>query len=80
MNPVDVKVNGSKGKSESKENCFHCKENHNLDKCKEFTEKPSTEKSHSSLQIICVMEVVQFCTYKHCKYKNSTGFAYDTDN
>ena len=44
VNAVDVKIKGSKGNSEDKENCSYCKKDHTLDTCKEFTEKPSQEK------------------------------------
>ena len=44
VNATDIKSESSKGNSESKRNCLFCKENHTLDMCKKFSEKPHKEK------------------------------------
>ena len=73
VNAKDVKSENSKGNSESKRKCLFCKENHTLDMCQKFTEKPLKEKkSFFFTNYLCYgCGVSSNHKIKDCGYKKS---------
>ncbi len=73
VNVADMKLQSSNGNSDRKKECLFCTENHTLDMCKKFTEKPLKEKkSFFFTNFLCYgCGASSNHKIKNCRYKKS---------